>query len=186
MPVLEVAGVKIVYEDGYYPRVRPDGSVTILPITPKAAATNSHRTGPTTEATALTRPGPNDRGALDAADGVNHESARSRHALGIIANQGCHLGSDVWLEEDDQLFCFRRRSSLESASPEAVAVARGGQLYVDGVAIQPSKGSVLQLALRRVQNKIGDLSPTSGGPTSLDAWKYWYVRQEGRYGDAQE
>ena len=181
MPVLEVAGVKIVYEDGYYPRVRPDGSVIILPITPKVEAANSLKTERPDGATAATSTAPTRWDASETHDRINLDVDAPPRATGTPANQGCHLGSDVWLEEGEQLFCFRRMSSLESGSAEAVAVARGGHLYVDGVAIRPSKGSILQPALRQVQIKIGDLSPTAGGPTSLDAWKYWYVRRQGHY-----
>ncbi len=181
MPVLEVAGVKIVYEDGYYPRVRSDGSVVILPITPKVGAASGVNTNRADGATAATTIAPTHSDASETRNRANLDPGFPQLATGTTVRQGCHLGSDVWLEEDEQLFCFRRMSSLESGSAEAVAVARGGHLYVDGVAVRPSKGSILQPALRQVQIKIGDLSPTAGGPTSLDAWKYWYVRRQGRY-----
>jgi hypothetical protein len=182
MPVVEVAGTKIVYENGYYPRVRPDGSIVILPIR-EARRTPGLQEGIPAQGSekeiAATRPPAYSSAAVsNARERQDVAGLRRSHA---DASRECNLGNDVWLAEGEQLFCFRWKSSLEAGKPEGVAVARGGGLFIDGVPVRRSKGSLLQPALRLVQQKIGDVSPTAGGPISLDAWKYWYVKRDDNF-----
>jgi hypothetical protein len=94
---------------------------------------------------------------------------------------GCDLGKGVVLQEGEKMFCFRYRSSLRAHKPEGVAEARNGRLFIEGQEVRPSKGSLVQPALKVIQRKLRDISPTTGELISLDAWDYWYVERAGNF-----
>lgn len=94
---------------------------------------------------------------------------------------GCDLGKGVVLRDGEKMFCFRYKSSLKAHKPEGVAEARNGRLFIEGQEVRPSKGSLVQPALKVIQRKLHDISPTSGELTSLDAWEYWYVERAGKF-----
>lgn len=94
---------------------------------------------------------------------------------------GCDLGQGVHLAEGEAIYLFRYRASLESGKFEGVAIARGGKLFIGETEVRPSRGSLVQPALKMIQGKLNDVSPSRGGFVVLDAWDYWYVRREDRY-----
>ena len=76
---------------------------------------------------------------------------------------GCDLGQGVQLAEGEAIYLFRYRASLESGRFEGVAVARGGKLFIGENEVLPSRGSLVQPALKMIQRKLNDVSPSRGG-----------------------
>lgn len=89
---------------------------------------------------------------------------------------GCDLGQGAQLQEGEQLYFFRHKRSRDARKPEAVAKAKGGNLYLYGQKVERSKGSLVQPALRMVQERLNDRN-AKGELISLDAWDYWYVER---------
>ena len=91
-----------------------------------------------------------------------------------------NLGKGVWLDEGEKLFFFRYKSSLASEAPEATAEIKNGKFMMYGRSIPKSKGSYLQPAMNLYQMRSGDVAE-NGKPTSLDAWRQWYVVRGGKF-----
>jgi hypothetical protein len=95
---------------------------------------------------------------------------------------GLDLGQGALLGEGEKIYLFlneeRKAEFIRSGrDPHGVAQARGGALYIDGERVEPSKGSWLQPAMRKVQEKIGHQN-ARGELKSLDAWRQWYVLRD--------
>jgi len=89
---------------------------------------------------------------------------------------GCDLGQGAVLREGERLYFFRHKRSRDAEKPEAIAESRNSSLYLYGQKVERSKGSLVQPALRMVQERLDDRNP-KGEFISLDAWDYWYVRR---------
>jgi hypothetical protein len=93
---------------------------------------------------------------------------------------GCDLGAGVRLAQDETIECYVRLASMDSRPPDGTAVARDGALFIDGQPVLPRRsGKWLQAGLSLVQQRVGHLSPSTGEPVSLDAWRYWFARRNG-------
>jgi len=93
---------------------------------------------------------------------------------------GCSLGDGAFLLQDEEALCYLHKRDLEWRKPDGMAIARDGALFIDGRRIQPQRGAWLQEALRIVQQKVGDISETTGDARILNAWIHWYVRRDGK------
>ncbi len=91
---------------------------------------------------------------------------------------GCDLGMGVVLAEGEKLYLFRYKASLGSLEPDGTATARGGRLYVEGEEVAPSKGSLVQPALRLLHRRR-----RIGGAPAIPhkAWEQWHVHRDGRF-----
>jgi hypothetical protein len=58
------------------------------------------------------------------------------------------------------------------------ADVRADGLYLDGVRVQPSRGSVIQPAMQMVQRRIGHVH-ADGSPISLSPYRQWHVWRDG-------
>jgi hypothetical protein len=96
------------------------------------------------------------------------------------AKVGCDLGKGALLADGEKLFLFRWKQSRERMQPDAVAVAKGGDLYLYDERVAPSKGSYLHPALRLFQVRNNDKNE-KGEYISLDAWLYWFVNRSGEF-----
>ena len=101
------------------------------------------------------------------------------------SSTGCDLGEGAILHEGEELYLFRRKASRVDNMPDAVATAKGGNLYLFGERVEKSKGSVLQPALRLWQERKDDRNE-KGELVSLNAWTYWYVNRDGKLVSADE
>lgn len=90
------------------------------------------------------------------------------------------IGQGVKLRVGEKVMLFLSEDAKRSSAPDAVAEAHEDGLYTDGEKVQPSKGSVLQPAMKRAQerknhrNKLGDL-------ISLSAYRQWHVVRDGKF-----
>ncbi|HEY3778372.1 MAG TPA: hypothetical protein VGL35_09970 [Rhizomicrobium sp.] len=90
---------------------------------------------------------------------------------------GCDLGQGAILRQDEKIYCYLRKGSVGRSKPDGVAIARDGALFIDEQRVEPQRGAWLQAALKIVQNRVGDISETTGEAKSLNAWIQWFVRR---------
>lgn len=93
---------------------------------------------------------------------------------------GCDLGDGAILWEDEEILCFLHKRTLNPRRADGSALAKGGGLHMDGRLLVPQRGAWLQAALRTVQQKVGDISETTGDARVLNAWDHWFARRDGR------
>ncbi|WP_156964499.1 hypothetical protein [Methylocapsa aurea] len=89
------------------------------------------------------------------------------------------LGQGVLLHAGERPMLFLSDGSKRKRKPDAVAEIREAGFYLDGKRIEPSKGSVLQPAMRIVQEAKNHRND-KGEIISLSAWRQWHVIREGR------
>ena len=112
---------------------------------------------------------------LKAGTGTDNDNASSDAVIG-----GCDLGQGATLPQGHKLYLFRHKRSRDAEKPEAIAEAKNGDLYLYGQKVARPKGSLVQPALRMVQERLNDRN-SRGELISLDAWHYWYVKRQGQF-----
>lgn len=104
-------------------------------------------------------------------------SPQSTHADPV----GLDLGDGAVLSEGEEIYCFLHKRNVGYSPPDGVAVVRSGALYMDEHPVVPQRrGAWLQAALLIVQQKVGDISKTTGEARILNAWAHWFVRRDGQ------
>lgn len=88
------------------------------------------------------------------------------------------LGQGAFLRVGEQPMLFLSEAAKRLRKPDAIAEVRSDGLYLDGVRIKPSKGSVLQPAMKLVQERKGHRN-ADGALISLSAWRQWHVIRDG-------
>jgi hypothetical protein len=89
------------------------------------------------------------------------------------------LGQGARLKVGEQPRLFLSEDAKRRRSPDAVAEIRSDGFYLDGSKITPSYGSVLQPAMRIVQERKNHRN-AKGELISLSAWRQWYVSRDGK------
>lgn len=90
------------------------------------------------------------------------------------------LGQGAYLLVGEKPVLFLTEEAKRTNKPDAIAEIRSeNEFYMNGEEIEPSRGSVLQPAMRRIQearnhrNEKGDI-------VSLSAWRQWHVERDGK------
>ena len=89
------------------------------------------------------------------------------------------LGQGAQLHVGESVFLFLSENAKRDRRPHATAEVKRDGLYLFGQRIEPSKGSVLQPAMRLVQEKL-DHRNENGEIISLSAWRQWHVERDGQ------
>jgi hypothetical protein len=89
------------------------------------------------------------------------------------------LGQGVYLRVGEQPVLFLSEEAKRQRKPDAVAEVRSDGFYMDGKRIAPSKGSVLQPAMKIVQERKKHRN-SDGEIISLSSWRQWHVVREGK------
>lgn len=94
---------------------------------------------------------------------------------------GLDLDDGAILHQGEEIMCFLHKRHVGYRTPDGTAVARDGALYIDGRQVVPQRrGAWLQAALLVTQQKVGDISETTGEARTLNAWAHWFVRRNGQ------
>lgn len=89
------------------------------------------------------------------------------------------LGQGARLRVGEGVVLFLSEDSKRARQPHATAEVRHDGFYLFGKKIEPSKGSVLQPAMRLVQEKVNHRND-KGEIISLSAWRQWHVVRGGQ------
>jgi hypothetical protein len=89
------------------------------------------------------------------------------------------LGQGAKLRVGEKVYLFLSKETKDAKKPVAVALVKGDGFYLWDKKIEPSKGSVLQPAMKLVQERVGHRND-SGELVSLSAWRQWHVAREGK------
>lgn len=89
------------------------------------------------------------------------------------------LGQGAQLRIGETAFLFLSENAKQNRRPHATAEVRRDGLYLFGKRIEASKGSVLQPAMRLVQEKLNHRNQ-DGEIISLSAWRQWHVERGGQ------
>ena len=91
---------------------------------------------------------------------------------------GIDLGQGVVLPVGEKLYLYLSEDAKRSRKANAVAEVMADGFYLSGKKIEPSHGSVLQPAMKQIQEKIGHRNER-GEIISLSAWRQWHVLRDG-------
>jgi hypothetical protein len=89
------------------------------------------------------------------------------------------LGQGAWLRVGEKPVLFLSEEAKRKGQPDAVAEVRKDGFYMDGKRIERSKGSVLQPAMKMIQERKKHRND-KGEIISLSAWRQWHVVRDGR------
>jgi hypothetical protein len=89
------------------------------------------------------------------------------------------LGQGARLRVGEKLVLYLSEQAKRRNRPDAIAEVRPDGLFMDGRKINPSNGSVLQPAMRLVQEQK-DHRNQKGEIISLSAWRQWHVVRDGK------
>lgn len=89
------------------------------------------------------------------------------------------LGQGATLRVGERPILFLSEDGKRRGRPDAVAEVRADGFYLDGQRIEPSKGSVLQPAMKLVQHRKNHRNH-QGELISLSAWRQWHVIRDGK------
>jgi hypothetical protein len=89
------------------------------------------------------------------------------------------LGQGAQLRIGEKPILFLSEEAKRANRPDAEAVIRSDGFYLDGKRIEPSKGSVLQPAMKLIQERKGHRN-AKGELISLSAWRQWHVVRDGK------
>ena len=88
------------------------------------------------------------------------------------------LGQGASLRVGERIHLFLNDEAKRAKRPHASAEVGPHGLILEGVAIEPSRGSYLHPAMKRVQERLGHRND-DGEIISLSAWRQWHaVRDE--------
>ena len=93
---------------------------------------------------------------------------------------GLDLGQGVILNMGQKLYLFLTEEERENRAPAAEAIVESDGLYMNGKRIEPSRGSVLQPAMKIIQEQR-DHRNSRGEIVSLSAWRQWCVMQDDQF-----
>lgn len=89
------------------------------------------------------------------------------------------LGQGAHLAVGEKPILFLSEDAKRRNKPDAIAEIRSDGFYLEGRKIEPSKGSVLQPAMRIIQERKGHRN-SRGELISLSAWRQWHVVRNGQ------
>ena len=89
------------------------------------------------------------------------------------------LGQGAQLRIGETPILYLSEDAKRWRKADAIAEVRADGFYLDGRKIRPSKGSVLQPAMKLVQERKGHRN-SLGELISLSAWRQWYVIRDGK------
>jgi hypothetical protein len=89
------------------------------------------------------------------------------------------LGQGARLRVSERPILFLSEEAKRKGRPDAVAEVRADGFYLEGKRIEPSKGSVLQPAMKIVQERKNHRN-ADGQIISLSAWRQWHVLRDGK------
>jgi hypothetical protein len=94
---------------------------------------------------------------------------------------GClELGQGVRLRPGERPVLYLSERAKRDDRPDAIAeIRRDGGFYLDGHRIEPLNRSVLQTAMKLVQQRKGHRN-SKGELISLSAWRQWHVCRRDR------
>ena len=87
------------------------------------------------------------------------------------------LGQGVRVPVGERLALFLTKSQ---GGPDGVAEVRADGLYLDGQKVERSHGSLIQPAMRAVQERKNHRND-KGQIISLNAYRQWHVRRDGKF-----
>jgi hypothetical protein len=90
-----------------------------------------------------------------------------------------NFGQGVRVPVGERLFLFLTRNVSRQNQPDAIAEIREDGFYLDGKKIMPSKGSVIQPAMKIIQERKNHRNK-HGKIISLNAYMYWHVIRNGK------
>ena len=89
------------------------------------------------------------------------------------------VGQGARLNVGEHPVLYLSEDAKRLRKPDAIAEVRKDGFYLDGQKIAPSKGSVLQPAMRRVQEGKNHRN-NQGEIIALSAWRQWHVERDGK------
>lgn len=89
------------------------------------------------------------------------------------------FGQGVKLPVGEKLLLFLSNRAKQGKEPDAVAEIHADGFYLRGKKIAPSRGSVLDPAMKTVQKEKRHYNE-KGQIVSLSAWRQWHVLRDGR------
>lgn len=101
-------------------------------------------------------------------------------AIAQDGRDGLDLGQGAVIYVGEELYLFLSEIEKENNTPAAVAEVKGDGLYLYGEKIKPSRKSVLQPAMKIVQEEK-DHRNSKGELVSLSAWRQWHVLRDGKF-----
>lgn len=105
--------------------------------------------------------------------------ANGQPAMAGVNGDYLDLGQGVRLRAGERPVLFLSEEAKRKGQPDAVAEVRSDGFYLDGKRIEPSKGSVLQPAMKIVQERKKHRN-ADGDIISLSAWRQWHVVRDGK------
>lgn len=90
------------------------------------------------------------------------------------------LGQGAGVLVGEKLYLFLSLEAKKAGKPDGVAIARAEGLEVDGVVSAKSKGSFLQPAMVKFQERLNHRNK-DGEIISLSAWRQWHVHRDGQW-----
>jgi hypothetical protein len=100
-------------------------------------------------------------------------------ATARVPDPDLDLGQGARLRVGERPVLFLSEEAKRKGQPDAVAEVRADGFYLEGKRIEPSKGSVLQPAMKIVQERENHRN-ANGEIISLSAWRQWHVLREGK------
>ena len=99
---------------------------------------------------------------------------------GVRSSKMFEFGQGAKVPVGEPLFLFLSEEAKRRNEPDATAEVRSDGFFLEGKKVEPSKGSVLQPAMKIIQERKGHRNG-QGELISLNAWRQWYVVRDRKF-----
>jgi hypothetical protein len=97
-----------------------------------------------------------------------------------LARDTFDLGQGATLMVGEKLYLFLSLAAKKAAKPGGIAEVHRDGILIDGCLVGKSRGSVLQPAMVRFQERLNHRN-ARGEIIALSAWRQWHVHRDGKW-----